>query len=744
MQRKSYPLPGGFQSRDLFAGVAVFFIALPLCLGVAISCGTPPISGIIAGIVGGILVGAISRSQTSVSGPAAGLTVIVISQMNALGSFQAFLLALLFAGILQILFGALKLGFISGFFPNCVLRGLLTAIGVILVLKQIPHLLGHDADPESDMAFLQPDGENTFSELMRTAFDINVGAASVGISCLIFLLLWDRAKRFNTSLVPATLAVIFLGILIAELLGAFGGAWAIEAGHRVNVPTFNSLSGLTALLQFPDWSAAGRPEVYVAAITLAVTASLKTLLNVEAVDKLDPWKRNTPTSRELIAQGVGNVICGLVGGLPVSSVIVRSSVNIHAGARTRVATIVNGILLAVCFVLLPQFLNRIPYACVAAILIVTGIKLINFKQLKSLRHQEWAQALPFLVTIFAIVLSDLLVGVMIGLGTSIGFILASNLRSPLFRVVEKHIGGDVLHITLANQVSFLNRASLTKTFESIPDGSHVLLDARDTDYIDPDILDMIKEFEQDRGPAHNIAVSLLGFRQYYELAEDKILFADFTSRELRDTLTPAGVLQILRDGNERFASGTRLSRDLNRQMAATATGQFPLAAVLGCIDSRAPTEMIFDVGLGDLLICRVAGNVAREKVIASLEYAVVVAGVKLIVVMGHTRCGAVISSVELAASGKTAYEQTGCNNLDVLVNEIQKVIDRNAAKEAVAQSPEAKIIYADDVARKNVKQMMKTISDRSECLRKRIENGSIEVVGCMYDVATGRVSFDIA
>jgi MFS superfamily sulfate permease-like transporter len=744
MLRKSYTLPGGIQTRDLFAGVAVFFIALPLCLGVAISCGTPPISGIIAGVVGGVVVGLISQSQTSISGPAAGLTVIVVTQMNALGSFQTFLLAVVLAGLLQILFGLLKLGFISGFFPNSVLRGLLTAIGVILVLKQIPHLLGHDADPESDMSFLQPDGENTFSELMRTAFDINVGATTVGLMCLAFLLLWDRAKRLSLSLMPATLVVIFLGIAIAELLGAIGGSWIIEPNHRVNIPTFGTLSGLVAQFQFPDWSAARRPDVYLAAITLAVTASLKTLLNVEAVDKLDPWKRNTPTNRELVAQGVGNVVCGLVGGLPVSSVIVRSSVNIHAGARTRVSTIVNGILLAVCVVLLPQFLNRIPYACVAAILIVTGIKLINFKQLKSLAQQEWAQVLPFLVTVFAIVLSDLLIGVLIGLATSIGFILASNLRSPLWRVVEKHIGGDVLHITLANQVSFLNRASLTKTFESIPDGTHVLLDARDTDYIDPDILDMIKEFEQERGPVHNIQVSLLGFRQHYEQVEDKILFADFTSRELRDTLTPAGVLQILKEGNERFLLGTRLSRDLNRQMAATADGQYPMAAVLGCIDSRAPTEMIFDVGLGDLLICRVAGNVAREKVIASLEYAAVVAGVKLLVVMGHTRCGAVISSVELAASGKTAYEKTGCNHLDVLVNEIQKVIDPDAAREAINRSPEAKIAYADEVARRNVKQMMKTICDRSECLRKRVENGSIEVVGCIYDVASGRVIFDIA
>jgi carbonic anhydrase len=743
MLRKSYTLPGGIQTRDLFAGTTVFFIALPLCLGVAISCGTPPITGIIAGVVGGIVVGWISRSQTSISGPAAGLTVVVISQMNALGSFQAFLLAVVFAGVLQVLFGVLKLGFISGFFPNCVLRGLLTAIGVILVLKQIPHLLGHDADPESDMAFLQPDGENTFSELMRTAFDVHVGSATVGLICLAFLVIWDRIKRLNISLMPAMLAVIFLGIAISELLGLMGGRWAIEVSHRVSVPTFQSFAEMATHFQFPDWSAAGRREVYFSAMMLAVTASLKALLNVEAVDKLDPWKRNTPMNRELIAQGAGNIVCGLIGGLPVSSVIVRSSVNIHAGARTRVSTIVNGILLFICVVTLPQFLNRIPYSCVAAILIVTGIKLINFKQLKGLAHQEWAQVLPFLVTVIAIVFSDILIGVLIGLATSIGFILASNLRSPLWRVVEKHIGGDVLHITLANQVSFLNRASLTRTFESIPDGTHVLIDARDTDYIDPDILDMIKEFELDRGPAHKISVSLLGFRQHYEQVEDKILYADFTSRELRDTLTPSGVLQILRDGNERFVQGTRLVRDLNRQMAATASGQYPMAAVFSCIDSRAPVELLFDLGLGDLFVARVAGNVASEKILGSLEYAVAVAGVKLVVVMGHTRCGAVASAVQFAATNTTALEATGCEHIDVLTDQIRKVIDPNEAIQALAGTPEFKQNYLDETARKNVRQVLENIRSRSTAIRTRIEAGEVEVVGCLYDISTGKITFDL-
>jgi carbonic anhydrase/SulP family sulfate permease len=740
--------------RDLISGLVVFLVALPLCLGVALASnpkgaeGTAmfvsAVSGLIAGVVGGIVVGIISKSHTSVSGPAAGLTAVVATQVQGLGSFQAFTLAILIAGILQVLFGVFRLGFISGFFPNCVIKGLLAAIGMILILKQIPHLFGHDTDVEGEMSFEQPDGRTTFSELIETAFDIDIGSATIGLACLVLLLLWDRIKVLKSSIVPAPLVVVLLGVLMAELFRRFGNAtWVMDPlKHFVNVPVLESLEQAKGIFKFPDWSAFAKPAVYTAAITVAIVASLETLLNVEAVDKLDPRRRITPTNRELVAQGVGNITCGLIGGLPVTSVIVRSSVNIIAGGRTKLAAIWHGILLLGCSAALPTLLNKIPLSALAAILIATGLKLFSWKLIKSMWQSGWTQFLPFAVTVAAIYRTDLLVGILIGLGVSIAFILASNLRRPLWRVVEKHVGGEVVHIHLANQVSFLNRGLLNKTFESFEPGTHVLLDARDTEFIDPDILDMIREFEQEQAPARNIKVSMVGFKSQYDQVEDKILFADYTSRELRDQLTPDGVLQILKDGNARFCAGTRISRDLNRQMQATAAGQFPMAAVLSCIDSRAPVELLFDVGLGDIFTARIAGNVGRDKVLGSLEYASVVAGVKLIVVMGHSKCGAVGAAVDLAVKNVSAFDATGCDHLDNLVAEIQQSVDVPAATAASADA-DAKQAFVDDVARKNVTMMMKRIVENSQSIRKKVEAGDVKVVGCFYDISTGKVTFEL-
>lgn len=738
--------------RDLIAGLVVFLVALPLCLGVALASNPKEgkegsllfvnaMSGLIAGVVGGILVGIISKSQTSVSGPAAGLTAVVAAQVTALGSFQAFTLAVLIAGVIQVLFGLFRLGFISDFFPNCVIKGLLAAIGLILILKQIPHLVGHDHDPDGEMSFVQPDGKTTLSALIDTGYDFNVGSTTIGLSCLALLLIWDRFKHLKTSLIPAPLFVIILGVGLSEFFKVLGGRWPLAKEHLVDVPVYGQFADLLGIFRPPDWSAITNPKVYIAAVTVAIVASLETLLNVEAVDKLDPQKRITPTNRELIAQGVGNMTCGLIGGLPVTSVIVRSSVNINAGGKTKLATIFHGVLIVGCMALLPQLLNRIPLSSLAAILIATGLKLFSWKLITSMWKSGWTQFLPFAVTIAAIYRTDLLIGILIGMAVSIGFILSSNLRRPLWRVVEKHAGGDVQHIHLANQVSFLNRAKLNDALESLSAGQHVLIDARDTDYIDPDILDMIREFEQEQAPARKIKVSLIGFKHDYEQIEDKILYADFTSRELRDQLTPEGVLQILKDGNERFCAGQRISRDLNRQMQATAGGQFPMAAVLSCIDSRAPVELLFDVGLGDVFITRIAGNVAKDKVLGSLEYAAVIAGVKLIVVMGHTKCGAVGAAVDLAVAGTTALDATGCDHLDKLVAEIQLSVNVPAAK-AASDSAETRQSFVDDVARKNVRLMVKRITDSSQSIRKKADEGAVKVIGCLYDVSTGRVTFE--
>jgi carbonic anhydrase/SulP family sulfate permease len=476
------------------------------------------------------------------------------------------------------------------------------------------------------------------------------------------------------------------------------------------------------------------------AFTIALVASLETLLNLEAVDKIDPEQRSSPPSRELVAQGIGNVAAGLVGGIPVTSVVVRSSVNINAGACTKLSAIFHGLFLLSCVVFLSSYLNMIPLSSLAAVLLVTGFKLASPRLVKEMWSEGRYQFIPFAVTLAAIVLTDLLLGVLIGLGVSLGFILNSNLRRPLRRIVEKHIGGDVLHIELANQVSFLNRATLEKALKTVPRGTHVLLDARNTDYIDPDILSLIREFKDVTAPAHGIQVSLRGFRAKYEL-RDEIQFVDYSTRELQQQMSPDQVLQVLREGNERFRTGRRLTRDLGRQISATADGQHPLAVVFSCMDSRTPAELIFDLGLGDIFSVRVAGNVISKTALGSMEYGCAVAGAKLILVMGHTRCGAVAAAIDAAAKTLSAEQATGCQHLESIIHDIQQSIDGATLQEMKQSSPEHQAAFADLVARRNVERSVRQIATQSATLRRLVADGRLAVVGAVYDVATGRIDF---
>lgn len=726
--------------RDFTAGLVVFLVALPLCLGVALASGAPLLSGVLSGIVGGILVGALSGSHTSVSGPAAGMTAIVAAQIVALGSFPAFLLSVVFAGLIQIGLGFAQAGFVAAFIPSSVIKGLLAAIGVILILKQLPHIFGHDRDYEEDMAFQQPDHENTFSELIQTIGAIHPGASVIGLVSIAVLFAWGTWKPMKDSGVPAPLIVVLLGVGMSWLFRQLGGNWVIEQSHLVQVPVADSVTGFLAFLQWPDFSQWTNQSVYIAAVTIAAVASLETLLSLEAVDKLDPQQRTSPPSRELVAQGFGNVMAGLIGGLPMTSVIVRSSVNINAGGKTKLAATTHGIFLLVSIIFLPVWLNAIPLSCLAAILLVTGVKLVSPALVKQMWSEGRYQFIPFGATIVAIVLTDLLVGILIGLAVSIGFILNSNMRRPMRRFVEKHLGGDVLHIELANQVSFLNRAALSKVLAEVPRSGHVLLDAQNTDYIDPDVLDLIRDFKEQTGPAHGVEVSLLGFRSKYQLL-DQTQYVDYSTRELQEALTPQQVLQILKDGHERFRTGRRLTRDLGRQVRATASGQHPLAVILSCIDSRAPAELIFDLGVGDIFSVRIAGNVTSRKVLASAEYGCAVAGAKLILVMGHTRCGAVTAAVNLICSTRTAAETMGCQHLDYIVNDILESTDPASCRGIEARPAAEKESLVNAVAHRNVSHVVERMRTESRTLEGLVREQRIAIVGAMYDVVTGEIEF---
>lgn len=725
---------------ELGAAFVVACVAIPMGMGIAAISGAPPMAGILAGIIGGLVVGLLSGSPTSISGPSAGLTLAIASLMGMMNSFETFLLAVTIAGLMQIVFGLLKLGWLASFFPTSVLDALLAAIGIILILKQVPHLLGHDTDPEGDMAFLQPDRRTTFTELTSLfEGDVHLGAATVGLLTLVVIIglqYWSRSKKLQ---LPAVLIGVFVGLLSSFVITRLGPSWLIDGKHLISLPVWDSELGWHSMLRFPDWMQWDNPIVYFAAGAIAVVSSLETLLNLSATDRIDQSDRPSPPNRELIAVGIGNTLCGLIGGIPMSAAIERSAVCLQAGSRTKLCSILYGVVLLIAVLMLPLVFNAIPISALAAVLIVTGAWLARPAVFIRIWEGGRYQLVPFIVTIGAILLTELLIGVLVGLVFAIGFILNSNLRRPLRQVMEKHAGGDVLHIELAEQVSFLNRPVIERALREATPGTQILLDASNSDYIDPDILALIRDFVK-KSSIRNVSVSLKGFREKYAI-DNSIQFVDYTSREIQEKMTSQEALKILQDGNERFCTNRRLSRDLGRQVQATSAGQHPFAAILSCIDSRAPVETILDLGVGDAFTARVAGHVVSRKVLGSLEYATAVVGSKLLVVLGHTKCGAVYAAVKLADAGQTGAEATGCQHLDSILAEIRPSIDLPKLKLIDDSNESARNAFAEDVARRNVVQTVRNIVEMSQTIRKLVDEGRLVVVGAIYDVTSGKVEF---
>lgn len=482
---------------DLPASIVVFLVAVPLCLGIALASGAPLFSGIIAGIVGGIVVGALSGSQLGVSGPAAGLAVIVLTAINELGAFEIFLMAVVLGGIFQLLLGFAKAGIIGYYFPSSVIKGMLSGIGVIIILKQIPHAFGYDKDYEGSLAFSQPDGHNTISELFYMFEAISPGAVIITAVSMLILVLWERPFMKKIKLfqvVQGPLIVVAVGILLNMIFQNMG-SFALKADQVVAIPVPETIGGFFAQFTFPDFSQITNSAVWITGITIAVVASLETLLCLEATDKLDPFKRVTPTNRELKAQGVGNIISGLIGGLPITQVIVRSSTNIQSGGRTKMSAIFHGIILLGCAMAIPMVLNMIPLASLAAILFLVGYKLAKpalFKQMYNLGQSHFV---PFMVTILGIVLTDLLMGIGIGMVVAIFYILYNNYKKPFLFESGKHIKDGAIHLELAEDVTFINKASIQRTLSQIPDGAKVVIDASKSINIDQDVVEIIEEFK---------------------------------------------------------------------------------------------------------------------------------------------------------------------------------------------------------------------------------------------------------
>lgn len=484
-----------FQSAgsDLPASIVVLLVALPLCLGIALGSGAPLFSGIIAGVVGGIVIGLLSGSQLSVSGPAAGLTVIVATAILKLQVYEAFLLAVVIAGVIQLILGFIKAGVIGDYVPNSVIKGMLAAIGLILILKQVPHLVGYDTDFVGDETFRQNDQENTFTGMFQAIRYITPAAVIIGAVSLAILMFWERKfvkKNKVLNLVPGALTAVIVGVLLNQYFALSQPEYVLGTKHLVSLPVASDLNPFFSFFTFPDIKHLNNPDVWTSAITLAIVASLETLLGIEAVDKLDPLKRVTPPNRELKAQGVGNIISGLIGGLPLTSVVVRSSANVSAGAKTKVSSIMHGVLLLVCVMLIPTLLNKIPLSALAAVLIFTGYKLAKVSLFTEFFHKGWDQFIPFVVTILAILFTDLLIGILIGIAVGLFFMIRNNFRSSVMVVNDKN------HylIRLRKDVSFLNKPVIKKKLEDVPQNASVLIDATRADYIDKDVIEEINNF----------------------------------------------------------------------------------------------------------------------------------------------------------------------------------------------------------------------------------------------------------
>ncbi len=504
------PAPGGLFATwrdDVPASVVVFLVALPLCLGVALASGAPLLSGVVAGVVGGIVVGAVSGSQLMVSGPAAGLTAIVITGIAQVGGFAAFLPAVVLGGALQIGLGAARAGVIGYYFPSSVIKGMLAAIGLTLILKQIPHAVGYDADAEGDFSFVGSSGENTFGAIGSALQHVQPGAITAALLGVLLMVIWPRTPLAKVKLFPAPLAAVVLSVGLNELLLVMAPAFAIRDTHLVTLPT-DGASAVWGQLTRPDWSALANQQVWMLALTIGIVASLESLLSLEATNKLDPEKRDAPANKELFAQGLGNMLSGLLGGLPVTGVIVRSSANVDAGARSRLSAILHGILLIIAVLLLASLLNRIPLAALAAVLLVTGFKLTTPALWKSAWRLGWSHFIPFAITIVAILFTDLLRGIGVGLVVGIAFIIAEHMRRPGLTKVSPP-DAILTRYVLPDQVTFLSKASIARELESLPDGCRVEIDGRKTARYDYDALEALLEFRE-TARSRNIDYRLVG------------------------------------------------------------------------------------------------------------------------------------------------------------------------------------------------------------------------------------------
>lgn len=618
--------------KDIPAGIVVFLVALPLCLGIALASGAPLISGLISGIIGGVVIGALSKSQVSVSGPAASLSAVVLLAIDKLERFEVFLLALFIGGILQLVFGLLKAGLIADYMPTSIIKGLLAAIGLILITAQVPYAFGVKQENEA------VDYSRYFS-LNPPDWDLLINSLSPGaifltLFSLAILIFWDKTFLKKIKFFPPFLMVVILGVIFNMIFKIFLPSFYLSGVQLVNIP---EVEGWSSVITFPDFTFIFDFQVWTYAFTIALIASIASLLAIEAADNLDPHKRRSPPNRELVAQGIGNTLAGLFGGIPITSVIVRSSVNIAAGAETKLSAILHGVLLTASVLFLSSVINLIPLASLAAILLLVGYKLASIAIFKIMYKKGWTQFIPFIITTGAIMMTDVLFGVLIGTASSVFFLLRGNYYNPFFyEETSKSKKKKSIRLELSNEVSFLNKPAIKRKLWGLPKKSKVVIDATFSSFIDQDVLGILNDYQNTFAKENDIDVNIIGLKESYKpSSEIKIISNPIIAKE--NLSTPKEILEYLIEGNQRYVDGNLVSKRLRNKELTDFIKDAPLAVVVNCIDMREPLNMLLNTGIGDLIPVKAAGNLVDNHLIDTVEMACNFQGAKLVLLLGNTK-----------------------------------------------------------------------------------------------------------
>jgi carbonic anhydrase len=711
--------------KDIPASIVVFLVALPLCLGIALASGAPLVSGLISGIIGGIVIGNVSHSSVSVSGPAASLTAVVLASIASLGSFDVFLMAVVLGGIFQFILGVLKAGLIADYMPSNIIKGLLAAIGIILIIAQLPYALGFVDDSGAHFGARDNMFEQAAAMFKSFFYSLHPGAVVLSLISLAIIIFWEKSPLKNFKLLPPSLIVVILGVFLNLLFKYLVPVLHLGENYLVNIPKIDRVS---ELITFPDFSSITNPEVWGVAITITLIASLASLLAIEAADEIDPHKRKTPPNRELVAQGVGNTLAGLVGGIPLTSVIVRSSVNINAGAETKLSTILHGIFLLLSVLFLSTVLNLIPLSSLAVILLVVGYKLASWDVISTMYKKGWNQFIPFVVTVVAIILTDLLIGIFIGSLVSIFFLLRSNYHNAFFIENTKIFKGETIRLELSNEVSFFNKASIKNSLWNVPQNSNVIIDATFASYIDHDILEIFEDFKTTFAEENNINVSIIGLKDKYSAGKE-LDFVREDIEESKEKSTPQEILEYLKDGNSRYVDGKLVSRRLRNKELMDFINSPPLATVVNCIDLREPLNVMMNTGIGDLIPIRAAGNLVDDHIIKSIEIACKQQRARFILIMGN-------SSNKIYREVLKEYMENGYKNPDSLIAEALK------AKQIPAKFEEKDLLtYADLITRWSLKESQRRIMKRSQYLNQRITQGRIGLATSFFNRENGNIEF---